>query len=197
MTKAYSTDIQFRTRSEAATASADESGRRFRVHVPIASITAVAPTGHSIRSATAAPTWSEETTDAQHRREYSVAINKGIGRLREFSRYKADWDSNGASPPSEGAIDAALRYLTLLQFWHPNPFTTITRDGDALLEFDEGDAFGSVLFRTDGNRLLVEVYSRPSRGAESRYDEGLASDTNINRFLRDELKLPTLYNDTL
>ena len=117
-----------------------------------------------------------------------------MARLKTFGKYKADWDSRGAAAPMSRAIDAALRYLTFLQPWHPDPLATISREGEGVLEFDDNDAFSSICFREDDD-LVVELYRRPKSGQQSIYQEGSARDAAINRFIRDQLKLPTLPHD--
>jgi hypothetical protein len=136
----------------------------------------------------------DQNTTEQRRRKYRAPIEHGMARLKKFAKYKADWDSRGASAPMTRAVDAALRYLTFLQSWHPNPLATISRDGEAVLEFDDNDAFSSLRFRDD-NGLIVEVYRRPKDSPRSTFREGSTRDVDINKLIRDELKLPTLPHD--
>ncbi|WP_456746691.1 hypothetical protein [Bradyrhizobium sp. USDA 4354] len=117
-----------------------------------------------------------------------------MARLKTFGKYKADWDSRGAAAPMPKAIDAALRYLTFLERWHPDPLATISREGEAILEFDDPEAFYSIRFRDDDG-LVVELYRRPKDDGGSAYQEGAARDIGVNQFIRDQLKLPTLPHD--
>ncbi|MEY9578689.1 hypothetical protein ABIE88_006265 [Bradyrhizobium diazoefficiens] len=117
-----------------------------------------------------------------------------MARLKTFADYGDDWDSRGACAPMPRAINAALRYLTFLQPWHPNPLATINREGEAVLEFDDNDAFSSIHFR-DENGLIVELYRRPKDSQQSIYKEGVAQDAEVNSFILEKLKLPILPHD--
>ena len=130
--------------------------------------------------------------EARARRRYKSPIESSLDRLKEFGKYGADWDSNGALAPEASAINAALRYLTSLQPWHPSPLATISREGEPILEFDDGDVFSTICFRRDPNLgIMVELYTKPSRDGASAYDEGLIGEENVNRFFLEKLKLPT------
>jgi hypothetical protein len=138
-----------------------------------------------------------EDRRSQERRRLRAQIEDSLARLKEFGAYPDDWDSNGALAPTKKGINAALLYLTLLQPWHPSPFATLSREGDPVLEFDDGDTFSSIRFRrlddTPNSDLLIELYKRLADGS-STYDEGLVTDQQVNDFLRDTLKLPMLRN---
>ena len=140
-----------------------------------------------------------ERKSEEVRRRLRAEIEDSLARMKEFGSYPDDWDSNGASAPRAEAIDAALFYFTLLQPWHPAPLATLGRDGDAVLEFDDGNAFASIKFHGDdapNGELQLELYKRAADG-RSVYDEGPIAAENVNRFLRDTLKLPPIQNGNL
>ncbi len=146
--------------------------------------------------------WSEVTPTAKvilrpeelqrTRRRFRSAIESSLDRLKEFGAYENDWDSSGAMAPQREAINAALQYLTNLQPWHPSPLATLTREGEPVLEFDDGDCFSSMRFRSEpGQGVIVELYTRPSKDGPSQYDEGVIGAPNVNRFALEKMKLPT------
>lgn len=189
-----STAVQFYAEEQAATDT-----KRRPLSVGLAGLallmSTAAPALDDPKTPTARPgIFAEQSTAEQRRRKYRAPIEHGMARLTRFARYQADWDSRGAAAPMARAVDAALRYLTFLQSWHPNPLATISRDGEAILEFDDNDAFSSIRFRDD-NGLIVELYRRPKNSQQSVYQEGSARDAGINDFIRDQLKLPTLPHD--
>jgi hypothetical protein len=189
-----STSIQFYSDEQVATDT-----RRRPLSVGLAGLallmSTAAPALDDPKTPTARPSiFAEQSYGEQRRRKYRAPIEHGMARLKRFGSYQADWDSRGAVAPMTRAIDAALRYLTFLQAWHPNPLATISRDGEAVLEFDDNDAFSSIRFRDDDG-LMVELYRRPKNSQHSVYQEGPARDAGINDFIRDQLKLPTLPHD--
>ena len=57
--------------------------------------------------------------------------------------------------------NAALHYITNLQSWLPSPLATLTREGEPVLEFDDGDCFSSMRFRSEhGQGNIVELNTR-------------------------------------
>ena len=192
-----STAVQFYDDQQAATDNR-RSSLQFGVGASLALLMSTAvPVFEEVQTPTARPVIVAEQS-GQRRRKHRAPIEHGMARLKRFAKYQADWDSRGASAPMVRAVDAALRYLTFLQSWHPNPLATISRDGEAILEFDDGDAFSSIRFRDNGG-LVVEVYRRPKNSPhrQSLFQEGSARDAGINNFIRDELKLPTLPHDVV
>src|SRR5262249_18801031 len=108
------------------------------------------------------PAAIEQRRLQQGRRRLRAQIEDSLARLKEFGAYPNDWDSNGALAPTKDAINAALLYLTLLQPWHPAPLATLSREGEPVLEFDDGNAFSSIRFRQQDDSpnaaLLIELY---------------------------------------
>jgi hypothetical protein len=188
-----STAVQFYEQEPAATTG----GRRRPISAGLAGLALLmntaTPAIDNSKTPTARP-GIEQNKTSERRRRYRAPVEHGMARLKRFAKYKADWDSRGAAAPMSLAINAALRYLTFLQSWHPNPLATISRDGEAILEFDDNDAFSSIRFRDD-HGLIVELYRRPKGSQQSLYEEGSARDASINEFIRDQLKLPTLPHD--
>lgn len=189
------TNASFRTDAGSATSRASRPFIMDAMSLLLLMGTAAVPFDSLSPTATRAPSVVERRSQ-ESRRRLRAEIEDSLARMKEFSSYSDDWDSNGASAPSEAAINAALFYLTLLQPWHPAPLATLSRDGEAVLEFDEDNAFSSIRFRGDDQArdgLQVEVYKRANNG-QSDYDEGPVSDDNVNRFLRDIMKLPPIQN---
>jgi hypothetical protein len=205
------TNPQFRTSADSATSkpsSADQLRDRVLIPAPLRdlslgllfllSTTAGLDPSNLSPTSTNPPAALEQRRSQEGRRRLRAQIEDSLARLRQFGAYPDDWDSNGALAPTKDAINAALLYLTLLQPWHPTPLATLSREGDTVLEFDDGNAFSSIRFRRqdDDNpnaALLIELYKRLADGSSS-YDEGLVTDPKVNDFLRDTLKLPMLRN---
>jgi hypothetical protein len=133
-----------------------------------------------------------DLAEADRRNSYkpSDAIEHGITRLREFGRYLNDWDSNGAAAPSQDSINKALQFLTSLEPWHPTPLTTLSRQGEPIIEFEDSGArsFGSICFVGDD---FVELYWK--LGDEpSKFLSGELSSDAVKDFLAETMNLPTL-----
>jgi hypothetical protein len=116
-------------------------------------------------------------------------VERSIGRLKAFAKYRSDWDAHGSAAPDSAAINVALQYLTLLEPWHPRPLATLSRSGEPVLEFVDSASglFGSVRFVSDRS---VELYLK-EKDSPSLFFEGDLASPEVNAFLSDQMKLPT------
>ena len=116
-------------------------------------------------------------------------VERSIGRLKAFAKYRSDWDDHGASAPDPLAINTALQYLTLLEPWHAAPLATLSRRGEPVLEFEDSASglFGSIRFVSDRS---VELYVK-EKDLPSLFLEGDLASPEVNAFLSDQMKLPT------
>jgi hypothetical protein len=120
----------------------------------------------------------------------SHAVERGLARLKLFAKYQDDWDGNGAQAANDELIDEASQYLTVLEPWHPSPLTTLSSLGEPIIEFEESDTgfFGSLRFLADRE---VELYAK-YEGKPSSYLVGSIDSSEVERFMLDTMKLPTL-----
>jgi hypothetical protein len=132
----------------------------------------------------------EALSERRNNARRSQAIERGLARLKMFSRYQDDWDSDGARAPNQRSIDAASQYLTALEPWHPSPLTTLGRSGEPIIEFEDSEAgfFGSIKFLSDRE---VELYSK-YEGKASDFVVGPIDSPDVASFMVDTMKLPTL-----
>jgi hypothetical protein len=110
-----------------------------------------------------------------------------IARFKTFARYADDWDDRGAKAPNQEAIDGAMQFLSNLQPWHPAPFATIDREGNAVIELNDASTnyFGSIIF---SSATCVELYVR--RGDRpSAFFEGDVGSADARHFLSAEMQI--------
>lgn len=145
----------------------------------------------SAPSAVRPPLMSFEVSEEGRSFEAPDAIERGISRLQAFSSYPDDWDGQGASAANGSAVDNAIRFLTLLEVWHPIPLATLSRAGDPILEFDDVDTgmFSSIAFLPEG---VVELYAKRKDADHSDFLSGSLSSDEVNSFLLDVMNLPTI-----
>jgi hypothetical protein len=119
------------------------------------------------------------------------AIESSVTRLQMFRNYMDDWDGQGASAANTKAIDEAIKFLTLLEVWHPSPLATLSRSGDPILEFDDVDSrlFSSITFLPDG---VVELYTKNKDAENSDFLSGPSSSPAVQMFISSVMNLPTM-----
>ena len=110
-----------------------------------------------------------------------------IARFKNFALLQDDWDDRGALAPGQDAIDAAMKFISNLQPWHPTPFATIDREGHAVIELNDPTTnyFGSITFLSATQvELYVHRGDRPSI-----FFEGDLSSREARKFLRVEMQI--------
>jgi hypothetical protein len=130
------------------------------------------------------PSW---LIDVEVPSKQSSAIEHAIARFKTFAAYAEDWDDRGAKAPNQEAIDGAMQFLSNLQPWHPAPFATIDRDGNAIIELNDASTnyFSSIVF---SSATHVELYAH--RGDRpSAFFEGDVDSDDARRFLSVEMQI--------
>jgi hypothetical protein len=117
----------------------------------------------------------------------SSATEHAIARFKTFATYGDDWDDRGARAPNQEAIDGAMQFLSNLQPWHPAPFATIDREGNAIIELNDASTnyFSSIVFNSATH---VELYAH--RGDRpSAFFEGDVRSNDARHFLSVEMQI--------
>jgi hypothetical protein len=120
----------------------------------------------------------------------TTKISRGehaIARFKNFALLQDDWDDRGTLSPGRDAIDAAMKFISNLQPWHPTPFATIDREGHPVIELNDPTTnyFGSITFLSATQvELYVHRGDRPSI-----FFEGDLSSPEARKFLRVEMQI--------
>lgn len=105
--------------------------------------------------------------------------------LSSYTKLAQNWDGEGASPPTQAAVDDALAFLDNKPADIPWPFPEEGTDGDVGVYWDYIDesVFAEVMFEGNGTYAYFAVYGVPSAVIEKFSDSGM----DVNSAWPDEM----------
>lgn len=87
---------------------------------------------------------------------FSESAKQILNKINDFRALKENWDSYGATPPSDAVIDEAVSFVrkadkNLLPFYFAAPGP----NGELVIEFKKGNKEAAAYFNPDGGSELV------------------------------------------